>query len=404
MGRVDVSSLVRAGGKTIAVTIFSLVGIAISIVSLFLAYPNKGARYPLIYFGCLILHLAGTIGFWQISLNNPADAIAYYEGIPSMMYADLQFGTVFVVQFVQLVKTSFGATMLDLFFLFQSFGMIGIAIMLRATSEIAAGAGLKLTPILLVPFLLPGLHLWTSGIGKDGPVFLGVSLTVWAFLQLNRRVPVLIAGIFITALFRPHIAAICLLALLITLASSRRVGCQARIALLALSAGSLAVVLPWVSTLINTDVSDPGSVVDFLENRVEYGATSSEGSGMGDLPWYLRLPSLLFRPMFYDAGGTLGLLASVENLMWLVMVGVVMVRTAVLVRLSSTLVHVKYCLILSSALILLLTLVTYNVGLGMRQKIMVLPPLLVLYSIVILHRRYTKMIHRTRNDEVTQTA
>jgi hypothetical protein len=128
---------------------------------------------------------------------------------------------------------------------------------------------------------------------------------------------------------------------------------------------------------LNFNAADPNSVADFImakQNTFEMvgGGTAVHGG------FVVRLLSLLFRPFFFDARGLFGLISSLENLIFIwgffaLLRNFREVRTRFQVGLFS-----KYCYVFTIILTIALAVLYYNVGLGLRQRVMVYPTLLPL--------------------------
>jgi len=94
----------------------------------------------------------------------------------------------------------------------------------------------------------------------------------------------------------------------------------------------------------------------------------------------VRLVSLLFRPFFFDAQGLFALISSVENVAYLFIIGFMVRAWKNGVLIFRTAVFFRFAFFFAVALIALLTIVYYNVGLGLRQKTMIMPALLTFFG------------------------
>jgi small-conductance mechanosensitive channel len=101
----------------------------------------------------------------------------------------------------------------------------------------------------------------------------------------------------------------------------------------------------------------------------------------------VRLLSLLFRPLFLDAQGAFGLIASLENVFIIVLLVTLFRNFGQLMRMIRQVFFIRFAAVFALILIVLLSLVYYNVGLGLRQKIMFMPALLTMFVAVLAVRR-----------------
>ena len=85
--------------------------------------------------------------------------------------------------------------------------------------------------------------------------------------------------------------------------------------------------------------------------------------------------------------GAFALVASFENLLLLVIILLIFWHFRNTAQLVRRVFFVRFGLIYSVLLILMLSLVYYNVGLGLRQKVMFLPGLLTLFVTLLAVKR-----------------
>jgi hypothetical protein len=128
-----------------------------------------------------------------------------------------------------------------------------------------------------------------------------------------------------------------------------------------------------VKSTFSVDVTNADSISDFLANQQQSAQTQIGGTMVRDASFFVKLVSLLFRPMFFDANGIFALVASVENLFMIFLFGFMLWNWKELWWLARRVFFLRFALILAVALILLLTFLYYNVGLGLRQKAMIYP-------------------------------
>ena len=336
---------------------------------------------------CVLAHVAVAIAYWQYSLAEKADSWLYYSDFLGWAGRDWAPGTVFVIKVVQLLKDWFEGSYFEYFLFFQSFGMFGIALLIRIFDEIAQDLGARLATPALALLFLPGLHFWTSAIGKDAPLFLGIILTMWAAMRIQTRVPAFLLALLIITPIRPHISAIAGIALLGTLLFEARVRFAYKLLMGLMLLPAMALVFQAMQDSLDIASLNPDGITEFLASNRELGLR--QGAGPLELPFFLRILTLLFRPFFFDATGLLGWVASLENLI-LVLLFVVLARhMATVIRLAASVAYVRYCLLFSFVLILLLAAVSFNVGLGLRQKWMAMPAILLLFMTLITYRRAT---------------
>jgi len=370
------------------VIVIGLTGILLSIACYWLVFPTSDQRDPWLFALILIMHLGMTLLYWQYSLSNPADSRLYYYDWVGLANRDIKAGSILLTKIISFTKSLFGGSYLDFFLFFQAFGLAGICITLRIFIEICEDLGQRLDTTIKILLFMPGLHFWTSAIGKDAPLFFAVALSILAMLNIERRHWMFAVALIVMLPLRPHIAAIAVIALIATLMLDRRVRASVRLPLLAIAAVGATWIFATAQQTLSLDEISPESIDEFLASRQDYGmSTGEEGASIVSLPFPLKVASLLFRPLFFDARGLFGIVVSAENLVVLGVFSVIIFRVKDASALFRSLPFFRYSCIFSGITIVLLSLVTYNVGLGLRQKFMTMPAVLVIFVSLIAYRR-----------------
>jgi small neutral amino acid transporter SnatA (MarC family) len=83
---------------------------------------------------------------------------------------------------------------------------------------------------------------------------------------------------------------------------------------------------------------------------------------------------LLFRPFFFEGGGVLHLVVSLENLIFLILLAIIIVHLRSATALTRRVPFVRYAVVSSVVITIVLALGYYNVGLGIRQKATMITP------------------------------
>lgn len=368
--------------------IVSLLGLVISLFAYLLAFPQPYQRRFDIYAALLSVHVLSAIAYWLMSFESGMDAFLYYRD-PEGFFSRSAFtsGTYFIVHVVQHIRQTLGGSFLDHFLFFQCFGMIGIAILIRCYNEIAESLGLDVPLFVYATLFLPGLHFWSVAIGKDGPMIMAVSLAIWAAMRIQKRLLWMALAIFIMTLIRPHVAGITVGAIIGALFLSNQVSKNVRLAIAPIAIIGLGVVFSRVSDRFGVTL-DPDSFSSFVETQQGLGTRFGSGANLQDLPLVGKVLSLLFRPFFYDAGGLMGLAASAENAVLLSIFAYIIYHYRIIYKLYKNIIYLPFCVIFSTTLIFLLSLVNYNIGLGQRQKMMALPAVLLIFVTIYLYKLY----------------
>ena len=364
-----------------------LIGILLCLGALPFFPPARSPRGLLLFGTLLALHIAASVAFYEYALTSSADAALYYYDTTGLRRSEVELGTIFTIKLVQSIKGTIGGTYLDHFLLFQTLGFWGILLLQRCIDHARQTFGDALTIAPYWVLFLPGLHFWTGAIGKDSPLFLGVSLALWATIRLSTRGMWFALAVFIMLLFRPHIALLATAALAGGAFFGSRSGALAKISLVVVALIAVSIIAGTVERTLTVNLSDPSSVGAFLEKQQQRNQWIPGATNLQDAFVLVRLFSLLFRPLFVDASGAFGLVSSAENLVYLFIFafmlwawreGLIAFRSALVVR---------FAFFFAAGVTFLLTLTYYNVGLGLRQKTMFMPAVLTCFAAQWMLRR-----------------
>ena len=352
------------------------------------------ARIGLMFF-LAITQVITAIYFYQWALSNTTDAVTYYAD-PYSWYSRDGFGlnTTFIIWLVQTLKWWVGGTYLDYFLLFQATGTWGCAFLLLTYDDVFKMADRPPSRPLYLTLFMPGIHFWTAYIGKDGLLFLAAAITVWAVVNIRARWLAFGFAVVIMILVRPHIALLAVAALAIGIALDSHTRPFTRISLIGLSLAGFAFAAATIQDTFRIDVTSADSVTDFL---AAYSQNTQRVSGTTSVyyeSFMLRMFSLLFRPLFFDAGGFLGLVASMENLFILIMVTIIVLRITWVIKLFRRVFVIRFAVLFAAALTIMLSLMYYNVGLGLRQKLMMMPAYLTVFAAVVASAQRVRIAKR----------
>ena len=364
-------------------TLVGLLGPIIALLAWQMAFVERTRTRAAIFFLAFLTHIGTTILYYFWVQTTVADTILYYDDPYSFYGTGFGMGTRFVIYMVQYLKDILGGTYLDYFLLFQAFGFWGVVLMMRIFEEIHIELGTKQSPFTYLLFFLPSIHFWTSAIGKDAPLFLAASLAVWSAMQLRRRFIAFGLSILIMVLFRPYIALAALMALALSAFIDPRNSVGTKLVLLLAAFAAVVPVLGTVENTFRVDVTSAESVSDFFQYQSEISAQDEGGSAVVGASYPVRIFSLLFRPLFVDSKGAVGLIASLENLFRMFILFQRLRNFGSVKKLVRSVFFVRFGSIFAVVLILLLGFVYYNVGLGLRQKVMFMPGLLTLFVAVL---------------------
>jgi len=374
------------------VTFVSYIALIISLVALPFASSRLTLARLAFVFCLLLIHIAATILSYNYAQSHIADSALYYYDLwhfASKPWWSLS--TVFVIHITQALKEYLGASYLDCFMMFQAIGFWGIVILMRTFEELHEKILTPQSTLSKYLLFLPSIHFWTASIGKDAILFFAIALCTWSILNLSDRIIRFGFSLVVMVLARAHIAVLVVASLAIAATLYRGLSIGRRVTLLVPAIVALAVLGAVVQSSIGINLSDAGSVATFLEERTDVIAAAAGNTSLNGQPFTVRLVSLLFRPMFVDARNALGIVASMENVLFLLIYAYCVVRWREVVELYRKVYFIRFALVLTLSLIVLLAIVNYNVGLGLRQRTMFLTPLLSIFVAVWAFRQRLKL-------------
>jgi hypothetical protein len=421
-----VVGLVAAGGWLAAwamesasydVVVGSLIGIVLGIASLFagrsLARREPDPRVGRLLMAAPLLKLGMTVvryGVAFVVYDGSADAAVYHnEGIRlQAAYAEGIFdadlgrqlvGTGFVRMLTGLLYTVTGPSLLGAFFVFSWLGFWGLYLFFRAFC-IAVPDGDRLRYAALV-LLLPSLLFWPSSLGKEAWMTFGLGLFAYGAARLLASLPrgfaVVAAGLLVTGMVRPHVAAMAAVGLFVAYLTRRRpsratvtapigklLGILALAVVLALAVGQSKDLLGIDS--FNKDALDAARAE--AAERTDEAGSAIEGTGTDFNPSqiHVALTSVLFRPFPWEARNLQGLIAAIEGTGLLLLMIVGWRRLASGIR---SLIRTPYVVLsLVYTLLFVYGFSSFaNFGILTRQRVQVLPFVLVFLALPPLPRR-----------------
>lgn len=351
----------------------SIVALLISVLAIGFSWRKTTTSKLAMCFLLLLTHLASSVYYYEYSMSAAADAASYYFDPYNWGSQPWDLSTKFVTQLCYVLKRGFGASYLDCFLLFQAVGFAGMMIIVRTFDEIREKVGAQERQTYLILLFLPSVNFWTSAIGKDAPMFFGISLCVWAAMELRKRIFYFCIAIAVMILFRAHIALIALVTVGLSsvLGSSTSIG--TKVGLLVLAVLGVGLLGNAVESTVGFDPTDPTSVSAWLDQQNAVFATVSGNTSLGNASYPVRVLSLLFRPFFFDADSALGMISSIENIGAVIAVLTLVKNVRLILHVSRRVFFMRFVLIFAFLILFSLSLVYYNVGLGLRERVMAYP-------------------------------
>jgi hypothetical protein len=176
----------------------------------------------------------------------------------------------------------------------------------------------NLFPLL---FFLPNLHFWSCAVGKDTLIFACIAFVIHGLCEPFKRFPFIVIGMFLSYFIRPHITLFMLLAFGIAYFYSKNISFTRRILFFGCMIGIAIAILPLVLKYSKIEEASLASFDKFSSTKAAVLSGSRTGSSIdiSSYPFPLKVFTFLFRPLFFDIKGIPSILASLENLLLLVL-------------------------------------------------------------------------------------
>jgi hypothetical protein len=320
-----------------------------------------------------------------------ADVHLYFDTAQQIVGTSTSFGQLFVqpvwgtnliVSIAACVFAVIGPSLAGAVVLFTMVSFCGQLLFYRAFVLAFPTADRRMGALLL--FLCPSIVFWTSTLGKDALMLLAIGLVAYGVARrfdLRGWASVLV-GLSAASLIRPHIGAVLAISLFATFLladvsfTRRIIGLKYLLFPVFLATCIGIVSYSRVSLQLNTlEDAENMSEHSYTYNRI---GGSAFGEGESVEVRLAQAPLLMFRPFPWEANNATAALACGESLLLLLFV---LRRRAGLVRLmlrarSVPLVVFSVCFF--AILSIVLSISISNFGLLARQRVMLLPLVLML--------------------------
>jgi hypothetical protein len=361
--------------ETVWHVISIIIIITTSLILLFSLAKNNNTKKKMVL-GLYAWHTFFSLIYMYFSLVSGADSIDYYQAA-LQSNIEFDFGTKFIVYFSHIFVFYFSLSYMGLFMIFNFFGSVGLLLFYASLKSITIYSSKKIKRLAFVIAFLPSVSFWSSAIGKDSISFLAINLALWSTLNLDKRKLLMALSIILLLLVRPHMAGMIVIALSISIfIGSKNIGVTKKIFISFLILPVAFVLIPFAGKYAGVnDVTNIAEVSSYIEGR--QGANMGGGSSLDitNMSPPVKAFTFLFRPLPYEAHSIISLLSSLDNLilLGLFIYGIRFIRTKQQGISNHTFLWLY--VIIST---FLLSSMTANLGIAVRQKWMIMPMLIYL--------------------------
>lgn len=252
----------------------------------------------------------------------------------------------------------------------------------------------KNVDFLILILFLPNMHFWTASLGKGAPIFLGLMMFAYALTKSKNRLLTLIIGSLLIYYIRPHVFLFVAAGTVLGyMTGSEKIAFWKKLLIYIGMIGGLILVQDQILGIAGLEDSE-NLVTDFgnfSDKRSDGLSESGSGVAIADYPLPLKLFTFWFRPLFFDAPGVLGLIVSVENLIYLLLFFKIL-KSDFISFLKKSPIAVKMSLVVFFLSSFALTFVMSNLGIIMRQKSMVMYFAFFVIYYYLAEKKYKKLL------------
>lgn len=330
--------------------------------------------------------------------NNPSDSKNYFKELEEHIggWFELWGTDTAFINFLSYPFYQLGFNYDMLMVTFAWFGYLGFLyayLFIREKIPIKITVFKKIDLLTLILFF-PNMHFWTASLGKGSAIFLGLMMFTYAIIAPKSRMRLLIFASAIIFYIRPHVFMfVAVGAILGYMSGKEKIPLWQKFMVFVVMIGALVLLQDQILGVMNLQNSE-NLIEDFeaaAEKNSEDLSTAGSGVDMSSYPLPLKLFTFWFRPLFFDAPNILGLITSVENLMYLLLFFKICRKDFIkFIRKSPAL--VKMSLVIFFMASFAMTFVMSNLGIIMRQKTMVMYFIFFVIYYYLAEKKYNNIL------------
>lgn len=344
-----------------------------------------------------IYHFLFSFLFYDFSYGSITDSHNYYlwANDPWLEISGFS-GTAFVVKLLSFFCSIFYNDYFFMILFFSGLSFWGISACYISISEFIEKRFLYRNKIIILFFLIPGLHFWTVPIGKDSLFMFALGATFLSIFK-NKSKVLFLFSILMIWLLRPHIAFLIIItvgAFYYNVYVSKRsmvVKFSYRFFLILLFLAGAAFSYGFFLDFVQKySVEGFSSLGEFSESRKSVYADTGSGFDTSTVPVFLRIILFFLGGIPWSFSGFFQLFAMVEGAVILGMIYKISQVIFKLRNIKNQDVYYQYAIysfIFVFLVSLLLSFGASNLGLMVRQRVMVYIPLFFSFIFLSLYMK-----------------
>jgi len=230
-------------------------------------------------------------------------------------------GTMFMYAFNFMFSNVLNMSYLSNTLLYSLFGFMGLTffymVVVKTIPYNKMINGFVLFPLI---FFLPNLHFWSAGVGKDTTLFLCIGMFTYAILKPVTRIPLIVISMLLAMAIRPHIVLFLMAGFGLAYIFGGKVSVFQRVLFSGVLIGVGLAILPSVMEFAKIEEASSEGFDKFAEGKAAVLSRAGSGSriDVSGMPFPLKVLTFWFRPFFFDVRNLNGLVASIENLIFVI--------------------------------------------------------------------------------------
>ncbi len=348
------------------------------------------ARYPYINEVTLrrlfFYHVFMSTVYYVYVLFNPSDSKFYYQKVTTAFrgesWVDYYGTSTKYVEFIGYPFANFfGFSYEAMMALFAFFGFLGFVYFYVFFREnIRFKHTLYGFDLITIIFFLPNLHFWSASFGKGPISFLGIALFFYGLSKIQTRWMAILIGSLIIYHVRPHVMLVVLISSAIGfMFTTKGVSTSLRITFLVGVGIAFYFIYRDVLAMVGIDEEEFISQGLNLTHRANELTKASSGVDIMSYSLPMQVFTFLYRPLFFDAPGALGIIVSFENVFYLLLTIKLFSLKGIRFMITGNFM-VKTAFVSFLTVAIALAQISGNLGLAIRQKSQVM----MLFIFVIL--------------------
>jgi len=276
--------------------------VLIFFIGLLIAYRISRKFYLKASFSIVLYlwHTLFCLVFVKFALTTSADATRYFNS-NNLDFSSFKFGTRAVELLTSLLRF-IDLSYLGCFLFFNIIGFVGLVSIAGSINTYTKNSNRQTKTLGLIFIFLPSMSFWSSAIGKDAISFMATGLALWASLNFKRRKLVMVIAIMAMLFVRPHIAAIMLIAISMSLLFDKKVGSKMKVGLFLISLICTSVMIPFALKYAGVnDTAGTEGLSNYITARQNSNLEGGSSVDIASMPLPMQMFTYLFRPLPFEA-------------------------------------------------------------------------------------------------------